>query len=83
MKYEAPKDGWYIVDSKISHSIPTGNNIIVDNPDRKWWQFWKEKTISIPEYKMVESDGGKEVKYLKAGDKVSSTHRIQRLGDTK
>lgn len=53
MKYQAPISGNYEV--CISFFQPTNEFEIVPNTNRKWWQFWKAKTIVRRKYKLVSN----------------------------
>lgn len=62
MKFEAPESGYYLISSTMSNenidtqiyiykNVPY--NTIV-NPDRKWYTFWRPKTIEVPDFDNAE-----------------------------
>lgn len=77
--YKVPIDGYYQVSAYMTRSVPTGMMETVPNPKRKWWQFWKPKTIIRPEYRIEKIQDGYDMMYLKEGKEVNIGITIQRI----
>jgi hypothetical protein len=69
LDYFAPKSGIYHISAALVKYEKTGNLILSSNPERKWFQFWKPKTILVPEYKKTEEFFSTET-VLNKDDKV-------------
>jgi len=79
--YTIPKSGVYLVAAKTTHCIPTGTFKTVPNKDRKFWQFWKPKTVTLQIYRYEEHLDGQETRHFKKGDQVSINLKPHRLGN--
>lgn len=70
MTYKAPLSGTYSISIASSRAIATGNFETVSNPDRKWYQIWKPKTIVREIYRYEHIMYDQTFKTLKLGDRV-------------
>jgi hypothetical protein len=69
-KYVAPTTGWYVVKTEIINHIPTGECETVPNPDKQWWEFWKEDYVTRQIYKTEKAWTGSGMQLLVEGEIV-------------
>lgn len=69
-KYAAPTSGLYSVKSQAVIYSPTGEYKTVPNPDKKWWQFWKEDYIVEKIYRTEILWTGSGIQFLAEGEVV-------------
>lgn len=77
--YHAPVSGVYHVSEKIWKHVPNGKKKEVPNFDRRWFQFWKPKTIIVDDYDTILEYSGTRMVHLKQGQPVPSTYAPVRL----
>ena len=78
MQYKAPAAGIYEV-SAVTHTYIANGLEVVRNPRRKFWQFWKDKYITRPSYKVVAEHSGRHLRFLEKNEAVVSTIGITRV----
>jgi hypothetical protein len=71
-EYKIPTSGHYYISAQTYTYKPTGRFKKIKNPDKKWWQFWKEETIDQEVFETVVAHTGKQVRVLQAGETVQS-----------
>lgn len=79
MKYTVPLSGVYQVSAYITRYTPIGEPKIIPNPNRKWWEFWKETEILYQEYKSEQVEQGINVIYLEKGQVIPEPKIIRRM----
>lgn len=62
--------GYYMVSGSAVKLIPTGEYETIPNPYRKWFHFWKPKTITRMKFDQEKVSEGKQLVYLNKGDVV-------------
>jgi hypothetical protein len=67
-RFKVLTTGYYMVSSMIYTARATGRYEVVKNPDRRWFQFWKPKTIEKEVYETVGRSGGQEIRFLNRGE---------------
>jgi hypothetical protein len=68
--FKAPTTGFYRVSCKMLRFVPNGKKKTVPNWNRRFWEFWKEKTREIDDGDMVESYDGQVVVLLQKDEQV-------------
>lgn len=76
--YKAPTTGWYQISEVMCKAVPTGNTILIPNPDRKWFEFWKPKMTTRPEFNTVLTHEGVAMRFLEEGQEINTKylHRL-------
>lgn len=69
-KYAAPTTGWYVVKTEITTYAPTDEYETVPNPDKQWWEFWKEDYVTRQIYKTEKVWTGSGMHLLVEGEIV-------------
>lgn len=69
-KYVAPTTGWYSIKTEVITCIPTLEYETIPNPDKKWWEFWKEDFVNRQIYKTEKAWVGSGMKLLVEGEIV-------------
>ncbi len=70
MTYTIPVSGHYNISSIVIKYTPTGNKVLVDNDDKKWYEFWKPQLVEIDEFIKTEELTGSEIRVFKKDDQV-------------
>lgn len=78
--YTVPISGYYHISSRQVRYELTGEVKEMPNDDRWWFQFWKQKTVMVPQYRRVEERSGSETRYLQAGEVVDDIKTPVRIG---
>lgn len=79
MKYTAPTSGFYQISTNCTHYKSTGNFETVKNPSKKWFQFWKPKTVTQEIYERTDSGEVSQLYYLSEGESVESNTQPNRI----
>lgn len=79
MKYTVPKSGFYQISANCTYYKGTGNFETVKNPNKKWFQFWKPKTVTQEIYERTDSGEVSQLYYLSEGASVESNTQPNRI----
>lgn len=70
--YRAPTSGYYTTRAVMTRYRGTGKFETVRNIDRRWFQFWKPKTVTQEIYERIEEKNGIETKFYNQGDVIQA-----------
>ena len=68
--YTVLKGGYYRVSASMIHYKPTGKFHEVPNLDRRWFEFWKPKTVTQEIYEQVGDMSGTQIKFYNKGEVI-------------
>ena len=69
-KYKVPTSAFYKIKGELTTYRDTGSTRVVANPDRRWWMFWRPKTVVEPIFEVVETKVFNSIYRLDTGDQV-------------
>jgi hypothetical protein len=72
MRYSIPEAGYYQVSAPLYTATPVGEAKLIPNPDKKWWQFWKEDNVVHQEWIYNTTYDGAKVVYCVQGEVIDS-----------
>jgi hypothetical protein len=72
MRYSIPEAGYYQVTAQMRTATPVGKAKLIPNPDKKWWQFWKEDHVVHQEWIYNTTYDGVKIVYCTQGEVIDS-----------
>jgi hypothetical protein len=72
MRYSIPEAGYYQVSAQMRTATPVGEAKLIPNPDKKWWQFWKEDHVVHQEWIYNTTNNGLQIRYCVQGEVIDS-----------